>query len=280
MAGSSGGDFHRLGVALDDFNEAPAFGLGKRPAFLDADAVAGLGFALFVVRVELVEFGHDLLEPRVRKTALDPDDNGLGHLGRDDLADAFFSVAAGFGVRGRGLGSGSIRHRRSNQAAVEPFLSWLMRVSTRAMSRRKMRRRAGFSNWLLACWRRRLKISCRRSRPLAASSGMVRSLSSLNFIVPLSVFVPRYEAGANRQLCGGQPEGLAREHFGHAVHLEQHRGRLDDGDPRFQRPLALAHAGFEGFLCVTLLGKDANPDLAAALHVAVDGDARRFDLFG
>src|SRR5689334_18811764 len=109
MAVSSGCDFHRFGVALDDFHEAPAFGLRERPAFLDADAVAGFGLALLVVRVELVEFRHDLLEPRVREAALDPDNDGFGHLGGDDFADAFLSVAAGGGIRGGG-GCGSIRH--------------------------------------------------------------------------------------------------------------------------------------------------------------------------
>src|SRR5262249_39056550 len=153
------------------------FGLRQRPAFLDPNPVAGLGFAFLVVGVELVELRHDLLEPRVRETALDPHDDGLRHLGGDDFADAFLPVAAGGGRRGGGSGGGGVRHKRSNQAAGLPFLSWLMRVSMRAMSRRNRRRRDGFSSWLLACWRRRLNISCRRSRPLAESSWMVRSLS-------------------------------------------------------------------------------------------------------
>src|SRR5213594_1597821 len=77
MAVSSGGDFHRLGVAFDDFHKPPTFGFRQRPAFLDANAVAGLGFALLVVRIELVERRHDLLEPRVREAAFDADDDGL-----------------------------------------------------------------------------------------------------------------------------------------------------------------------------------------------------------
>src|SRR2546422_113566 len=100
MADSSGGDFHRLGVAFDDFHKPPAFGFRQRPAFLDANAVARLGFALFVVSVELVERRHDLLESPVWEATLDPDDDGLGHLGGDHFAHAFLLVAAGGGGRG------------------------------------------------------------------------------------------------------------------------------------------------------------------------------------
>src|SRR5437762_12661321 len=73
-----GGHLGRLGVGLDDLDEAPAFGPGERTALLDAHEVPGLGLALLVVRIELVELRHDLLELRMRETALHPHDDGLG----------------------------------------------------------------------------------------------------------------------------------------------------------------------------------------------------------
>src|SRR5437868_1407691 len=158
ILGFLGGYFDRFGVAFDHFDEAPAFGSGKRAAFLDADAVTLLGLALFVVRIKFVELRHDFFELWMRETALHPDNDGLCHLGGDDLADAFLAVAAVAGRRhGRGGGGwGVVWHRcqirlvknsdsrLGLQAALVSFRSWLMRVSMRAMSWRSSRKRPGF----------------------------------------------------------------------------------------------------------------------------------------
>ena len=50
------------------------------------------------------------------------------------------------------------------------------------MSRRNVRKRAGFSNCALACCRRRVNISSRNCRLFAVNSTNVSSLSSENFI--------------------------------------------------------------------------------------------------
>src|SRR5439155_11449804 len=52
-----------------------------------------------------------------------------------------------------------------------------------------------------------------------------------------------------------------------AAHLEKHAPRLDHGDPAFGVALAGAHAGLGRLLGDRLVGEDADPDLAAALHV-------------
>ena len=94
--------------------------------------------------------------------------------------DAFFAHPL-LAVAARGFGFGRFRHRSKSQEAGAGWVaaaarSWDRRVSTRAMSLRKTRRRAGFSSWLLACCKRRLNISWRRSRPLAVNSVVVMSL--------------------------------------------------------------------------------------------------------
>ena len=48
--------------------------------------------------------------------------------------------------------------------------------------------------------------------------------------------------------------------------------------PVLRGALALAHAGLGRLLGVRLVGEDADPHLAAALHVAGDGDTARLDL--
>src|SRR6266478_4430011 len=148
--------------------------------------------------------------------------------------------------------------------------SWEMRVSMRAMSRRKVWRRAGFSSWALACCRRRLNTSWRRSRPLAANSTNVMSLSSDIFINKSAQGVAGDKFRLDGELGGGQTQRLAGDGFGDAIHFEEHIGGADDGDPRFEGAFALAHACFERLLGKGLLWENANPHLAVAFHVAGD----------
>src|SRR4030095_5656304 len=143
----------RFRVLLHHLNQTPTLGFGKRPAFLDADLVPKLGFALLIVGVKLLEARHHRAKARMGKAALHPNHNGLGHLVRDDLSQALLLMTAGKGRGGSGRGS-CIRvwHRNSIQFALPAcFLSCEMRVSIRAMSRRRFLNWEGFSNWLPAC---------------------------------------------------------------------------------------------------------------------------------
>ena len=60
--------------------------------------------------------------------------------------------------------------------------------------------------------------------------------------------------------------------------MGQDPGGLDDGDPGLRRTLALPHSGLGGLLRDRLVGEDADPELAAALDVALDRDAAGLDL--
>src|SRR5580704_9593090 len=110
-----------------------------------------------------------------------------------------------------------------------------MRVSTRAMSLRNVRRRAGFSNCALACCRRRLNISWRRSRPSADNSTSVASLifESEYFINSVgavkSVTVPRNKPRLDGQLGGRQAERFAGDGFRDTIHFKKHVGGPNDG---------------------------------------------------
>src|SRR5437868_4308329 len=151
------------------------------------------------------------------------------------------------------------------------------------MSLRRVRSRAGFSSWLLACCRRKLKISCRKSRLFAASSVSVMSLSSDIFIkvdFRSTHVVARNELGLDGQLGSSQPHRLTSDRFGDAIDLEQNVGGTNHRHPRFKRAFALAHSSFERLLGKGLLREDPDPDLAAALHEAGNGDAGGFDLLG
>lgn len=79
---------------FDDFNQSPAFQLGKWPGFRDADGIAKLCLSFFVVSVEALHLFDDLAELSVWDARRGFDDEGFRHLGRDNLADAFFAETA------------------------------------------------------------------------------------------------------------------------------------------------------------------------------------------
>ena len=96
---------------FQNFNQAPALEPGDGARLGDADNIADLGFAFLVVDVEFFDLLDDLAEFCVRDAGDGLDDDGLGHLVRDHLADAGLAKAAGvlgFGC-GRGRG-GSVSH--------------------------------------------------------------------------------------------------------------------------------------------------------------------------
>jgi hypothetical protein len=98
------------------FGESPALKLGKRLSFNDADAVADLCLAAFVMHVVFLGPFYDLVELRVRDASDVFDDEGLLHFVGDDNADTglakvwlgFLSVLAHGTINLRGLvGSGA-----------------------------------------------------------------------------------------------------------------------------------------------------------------------------
>src|SRR5664279_4639280 len=88
----------------------------------------------------------------------------------------------------------------------------------------------------------------------------------------------RDKPGLDPNFVPREAEGFARCLLVDAFHLEHDPGGLDDAHPSFGRALALADSGFRRLLRDRLVGEDTDPELPAALHVALDRDAGRFDL--
>src|SRR5437763_2156491 len=90
--------------------------------------------------------------------------------------------------------------------------------------------------------------------------------------------LPFHERGGHRELGAGEPERFAGGGLVNPFHLEQHLAGLYARHVVLDVSLARAHADLERFLRDRDVGKHADPDLPAALHVAGHGAARRFDL--
>src|SRR5437868_9167169 len=88
----------------------------------------------------------------------------------------------------------------------------------------------------------------------------------------------RHESRLQRQLGRSQQERLASELFRNAIDFVQHLARLDLGHVVLGVALAVAHADFGRLLRDRLVGEDADPDAATALHVARDRATCGFDL--
>src|SRR4030095_3505815 len=155
-------------------------------------------------------------------------------------------------------------------------------VNTRARSLRTCRTRAGFSSWPVTFCRRRAKSCSERSRSFSRSSSNLWPRNCEAFIAPFIVspqlFVAGDEPRLDRQLVRGQTHRRLRHVGRHALELVEDARRLHHGDPLLGVALALAHAGLERLLGDRLVGKDADPHLAAALDVARDGDTGGLDL--
>src|SRR5512137_592628 len=86
------------------------------------------------------------------------------------------------------------------------------------------------------------------------------------------------ESRPDRQLRGGEGEGLARDGFVHAVHLVEHLPGHDLRDVELGIALAVAHPHFRGLLRHGLVREDPDPDATAALDVARHRPPGGFDL--
>src|SRR5207253_1981998 len=101
--------------------------------------------------------------------------------------------------------------------------------------------------------------------------------------VPVSSFarlrlLARHETRLDRELHGREAESLFGGFAGHAFHLIEDARRLDYTHPFLGCAFAFAHTRLERLLRHRLVGKDADPDLAAALDVARHGNTARFNL--
>src|SRR5690242_13775048 len=86
------------------------------------------------------------------------------------------------------------------------------------------------------------------------------------------------EHGGQRKLVRRQAERLARQRGLDAFHLVEYAARLDHPAPRFRRAFTFAQAGLGRLFRDRLVGKNADPDLAAALEITRERDARGLDL--
>src|SRR5690348_496883 len=132
------GHLHRL---AQDFLQLPPLQLAQRAAFDDADHIAHLGLAGFIVRVKLLALADDSLVHRVRHAAHDLHHDGLGHLVGDHLADFF--VLGALLLFGSGHFASSLRSRCT--------------VSIRARSFRSARYFLRPSIWPIDIWKRNRK---------------------------------------------------------------------------------------------------------------------------
>src|SRR5665648_244091 len=142
------------------------------------------------------------------------------------------------------------------------------------MSRRTCFRRAVFSSCPVACWNRRLNSSSRFCLSSCSSSWPSISLISLTF----KAVLPRHETCLDRELLGGEADGLFRQVLGHAGQFEHHPAGLDHGDPLIGRTFARAHPGLGRLRRHRLVRKDVDPHLAATLDLAGHGDPGGLDL--
>src|SRR5262245_16687560 len=187
---------------------------------------------------------------------------------------AAFVLAAAFLAAGAETGGATI-------SGAPPRSRWI--VYARARSRRACPIREGFLATPIASWKRRLKISSDRSRAFCVSSSSDRSRHFAAFIgtrlrSPLQTPRSHHELGRDAHLVGRRAERLARHVLGDALHLVQDPARFHHGHPLLGVALALAHPRLRRLLRHRLVGKHADPHLAAALETPRQRHARRLDL--
>src|SRR5689334_21034664 len=268
IAGKSGA-CQLLGAgALGDLRDLPGLGLGDRLALLDHHLVAQLGVVALVVGVVLLGAAHHLADGRMQHLALHQHGDGLVHLVAHHAPGELARVAR------RGLLGGF-----AHLALPLAFAFWLRNVCTRAIWRRTRSTSLCFVSDCVACCMRRPNCALRSSSSsLFSSSALFERSSSFLAMYPPSADHPLHEGRADRQLRGGEREGLAGHRLLHPVHLVEHLAGHDLGHEVLGRALAVAHADLGGLLGDRLVREDADPDPPAALDVAGHRTARGLDL--
>src|SRR5580704_18265338 len=179
-----------------------------------------------------------------------------------------------------GVGSGAVSGCSSRSRRM---------VRIRARSLRMVRTLFSPSLCPMLNWKRSRKFcswisaTCLRSSSLSSS----RILSALIFILRLpyrgsllyaGVVLAAHHFSRQRQLARGQPKSFLGGGFRNALHSKQDLPGPDHGYPLLGRAFALTHTGFSRLLGDGLVGKQADPYLAAALDEARHGDAGGFNL--
>jgi len=88
------------------------------------------------------------------------------------------------------------------------------------------------------------------------------------------------EAASERDFAGCQSQGFLGYGLRTTADLDEHIAWADDCNPEFRIAFPFSHTGFEGFFGDWLVGEDAQPNLAAALHSTGGCHTGRFDLVG
>src|SRR5215471_895855 len=147
-------------VPRQHFLQTPALELGERPSGRYPHGVALLGFALFIVRIELLGDAHDAAVLRMLHEAGHLDDDGLFHLRAGDFAYKFGTFAASGGNLCL-----CCHYAFPAFAVFAAAFSSCARsnVFTRAKSFLASRKRLSASDWPVVNWKRRRKICSVRS---------------------------------------------------------------------------------------------------------------------
>ena len=149
-------------------------------------------------------------------------------------------------------------------------------VSTRAMSRRSVRELRRVLELAGRVLHARARTARRAARCAFGRELVRRELAQLRRLHQHSSrCTKRVGTGS---LCAASRNASRATSRSHAFHLVEDPAGLHDGHPVLRVALALAHAGLGGLLGDRLVREDADPDLAAALHVAGHRDTRRLDL--
>jgi hypothetical protein len=82
------------------------------------------------------------------------------------------------------------------------------------------------------------------------------------------------------QLGGSQTHRLAGYSFGYTIHLKQHIGWTNHGNPGFQRTFSLTHSSLKGLLGEGFMREYPDPHLPSSFHVPRDSDTGSLDLLG
>src|SRR5581483_2687237 len=238
-----------------------------------------MGLVLLVMGIKFLCLRN---HPRIQRMCLAPDHldhDGLVHAVRDHVPDQFFAPSRRLCVPHYFFSPAIARSRTM--------------VLTRAMSLRKPRIFFKLSVWPMFNWNFSLKSWSFISRSWCRNSSSVRFLifsASINSYLAVgperaaasSCFSVRclalHQRRPQRQFVRRQAHRFARVLVRHAFHLKQNLSRLHHRDPVVGRPLTLAHTGLGRFLGHRLVGKNADPDLAAALDEPGHGHAAGFDL--
>src|SRR5215469_9700450 len=88
----------------------------------------------------------------------------------------------------------------------------------------------------------------------------------------------RDKLSPERELVRRQAHRLLRVGLAYPFHLKEDLSRANYCDPMIRRSLAFAHTGLGGLLGYRLVGKETQPNFAAALHEARHSHTARFDL--